>query len=254
MTVIYLPKWLEPAGTFDLMRLGRACDGGYLVDSRDVAAADVLIALGVNDDWSFEEDFLQHQEVPLHAFDGTISRRILAERLIKGVALWRDDINNKFRAWRDYGKFFAGSRHHHAKMVGFRDAPGFLTLQQITEEYAPNGQNGKIFLKIDIEGWEYRLLNDLLAASDRICGIAIEFHDVDLHYERLEEFVKKLPLSVAHVHHNSFGLTSDQGMPLVVEVTFTSHAPVTSDRPELPHALDRPSSPDHEQCEIRFAD
>ena len=34
-----------------------------------------------------------------------------------------------------------------------------------------------IFLKIDIEGWEYRLLKDLITYSEVIEGLVIEFHD-----------------------------------------------------------------------------
>lgn len=250
MNVVNLSKWLEPAGEFDLIRLGRDCDGGYLVDSRDVAEADVLVSLGINDDWSFDEDFLKHREVPLYAFDGTLSRWVLAKRVIQAFAFFsRSGVKHQFKAWREYGKFFSGCRHHYAEMVGFHNTPGFVSLQDILNKYTPNG---KVFLKIDIEGWEYRLLDDILAEADRICGLVIEFHDIDLHHARLEQFVQKLPLSVAHVHPNSYAPISDQGTPLVLEVTFSSHAPVTWNTVKLPHELDRLSAPHHEPKEIRF--
>lgn len=248
MKEIILPKWLEPAGDFNLIRLGRDRDGGYLVDSRDIAAADFLVSLGVNDDWSFDKDFLERRDVPLHAFDGTIDRVELAKKVLKAIGN-RKYVKAKSKALYDYGKFFSGKRHHHAQNVGLRNTPGFVTLHHILSEYTPSGN---VFLKIDIERWEYRLLHDILAGADRICGLVIEFHDLDLHHERVQEFVEKLPLSIAHVHCNTVAPISDDGLPHVLEVTFTSHPPVNIAPVKLPHSLDRLSAPHHERCEIRF--
>jgi len=251
--IVNMPIWLEPAGEFDLIRLGRDRDGGYLVDSRDVATADFLISLGISDDWSFDQSFLLRRNVPLHAFDGTVDRGFIANgfralKFIRAVAR-RSQVKHYYSAWREYKKFFTGSRHHHSKMVGLRNTPGWLTLSEIVNTYTPEG---KVFLKVDIEGWEYRLFDDLLAEADRICGLAIEFHDVDLHWMRLKEFIEKFPLSIAHVHYNSFAPLSDQGAPLVLEVTFSSHAPVAIGPVTLPHILDRLSAPDHQAREVRF--
>ncbi|ANE82194.1 hypothetical protein A7U43_25670 [Mycobacterium adipatum] len=247
MNTVNLPKWLQPSGQFDLVRLGRDRDGGYLVDARDVAEAEALVSLGVNDDWSFEEDFLKRNNVPIHAFDGTIDRNILGKRLVKTI-LSRKDVKHKLKAWREYDRFFSGSTRHYKTMVGLDSSPGFVTLRHILNEYT----SGRVFLKIDIEGWEYRLLGDLLAEADRICGLMIEIHNVDLHEERLKDFVEKLPLRVAHVHRNTFAPVSDTGIPLVLEVTFTPQAPVSYKSVTLPHELDRPSAPSHEPSEIRF--
>jgi hypothetical protein len=244
MRTVSLPHWLQPAGVFDLIRLGRDQDGGYLVDSRDVQAADVLLSLGVCDDWSFEADFLARRDVPLQAFDGTVGRGVLLKRLVKAV-IARNDVRHKWRAWRGYGRFFRSSRVHHAVMVGL-DQPGYVPLGHILDEHP-----GRVFLSIDIEGWEYRILDDILAC-DRLCGLAVEFHDLDLHLDRVQSFVEALPMSVAHVHCNSFAPVSDDGLPMVVEVTFSSHSPTSDERVELPHQLDRPSSPRHDVWKPTF--
>jgi hypothetical protein len=45
-----------------------------------------------------------------------------------------------------------------------------------------NETNSKnIFLKIDIEGSEYLFLQDIIANEERITGMVIELHDVDIH-------------------------------------------------------------------------
>ena len=47
----------------------------------------------------------------------------------------------------------------------------------------------KIFLKIDIEGSEYRILDQIIAQQNLLTGMVIEFHDCDLHYRRIEKFI-----------------------------------------------------------------
>ena len=51
-----------------------------------------------------------------------------------------------------------------------------------------------IFLKIDIEGSEYRILDSILENQNRISGIAIEFHDCDLHLDKIKRFIDKLSI------------------------------------------------------------
>ena len=70
---------------------------------------------------------------------------------------------HSFMAWPGHDKFFTGSRHHYVRMVGFRDAPGFVTLGGHSEQL--HAQR-KLFVKIDIEGWEYRVRDDALAGAD----------------------------------------------------------------------------------------
>ena len=52
-----LPNLFSIKQATDLIRIGRDYDGGYLVSKSDIEKTDVLIGLGINDDWSFEEDF-----------------------------------------------------------------------------------------------------------------------------------------------------------------------------------------------------
>ena len=50
-------------------------------------------------------------------------------------------------------------------------------------------KSNKIFLKIDIEGSEYRILDDLIRYQDLIKGLVIEFHNIDLHMEKILNFI-----------------------------------------------------------------
>ena len=56
-----LPSFLKFDTTNDLVRIGRDHDGGYLVSKIDIDDSEILVGLGISDDWSFESDFLRHK-------------------------------------------------------------------------------------------------------------------------------------------------------------------------------------------------
>lgn len=73
MTVVILPKTLHPKRPLILERPGAHCDGGYLIDPRDVKESDRLISMGIAIDWSFEKDFSRYNRRPVLAYDGSLS-------------------------------------------------------------------------------------------------------------------------------------------------------------------------------------
>ena len=54
-----LPNYFKPKKKFSLIRLGKNNDGGYLVGKKTILESEILISLGIGDDWSFESDFLK---------------------------------------------------------------------------------------------------------------------------------------------------------------------------------------------------
>ncbi len=246
-----LERFLQPEGTFDLVRLGRDHDGGYLVDRRDVLAATALISLGINDDWSFEDDFLTMNPVPLDAYDGSVSQRGYLRRIVKeALAGRRTELTSNLKALTGYRRFFNESRHHHNLMVGFAKTPGSTTLAEVFE--SKTEADDRVFLKVDIEGWEYRVLDDIVKYAGRISALAIEFHDFDLHAERVRDFIAATDLKVAHVHCNNYCPVSDTGTPLALEVTLTSQSPLTTGSVTLPHALDQTNFVKRPEISITF--
>jgi hypothetical protein len=55
--LIELPIFLKPKKNYFLERIGKDNDGGYLTCPRSINETSSLISLGINDDWSFEENF-----------------------------------------------------------------------------------------------------------------------------------------------------------------------------------------------------
>ena len=89
----YLPHFFSFKPALDLIRIGRDNDGGYLVSQADIDHSDLLVSLGISDDWSFEKDFIFQQDVEIFAYDASVNGKIFLKRFIKSL-----------------GKFFSISR------------------------------------------------------------------------------------------------------------------------------------------------
>ncbi|MCL1128082.1 hypothetical protein [Shewanella surugensis] len=79
-----------------------------------------------------------------------------------------------------YKNFFTGNRKHIEKFVGVNAGGIHCSMEEVFETV--NYSN--IFLKIDIECSEYRILDTLIKNQDKITGMVIEFHHCDVSYSR----------------------------------------------------------------------
>ena len=222
----------------DLVRIGRDNDGGYLVSQSDIEKSELLIGLGICDDWSFEEDFVQLNDINVVAYDASMGFRFWVKQAIFQT------IKNPFslyplRKFISYRKFFKGKHKHVKKFVGLNSpSETHCTFVDVLNE--TDSQN--IFLKIDIEGSEYRFLDDIIANEKRISGMVLELHDCDIHLERIQNFIKKLSLKLVHVHANNYApIRASDGLPLVLELSFSKNCEKFC-MPSLPHKLDMPNS------------
>jgi hypothetical protein len=254
-TPAVLPAFFRPWSSASLIRLGQDYDGGYLIDERDVAASTALLSFGINDDWSFERDFLRRRPVPLQAYDATLTPRYLVKRLWRSLKrLKPHEITGSLHSLVDFPQFFSGNRRHFRKYVGLDGVAGYVSFASVmrTLDESLQGQSG-IFVKIDIEGSEYRILDDLLEHAARFSALAIEFHDVDIHLATLERFISRFPLKLVHVHANNHALINGSRTPLVIECTFSASQPDGEPGTAmLPHALDMPNKRNRAEIEITF--
>lgn len=245
-----LPNFFSIKQATDLVRIGSDYDGGYLVSQSDVDKSDLLLGFGINDDWSFEEDFLSRKKVPIYAYDASVSEKHFFKQLIKS-AFRIDDLKilaHWVSALLKYRRFFSQPDVHHIqKFVGLNTKCNrhctFMDALNQTES-----QN--IFLKIDIEGSEYRFLHDIIANEERIAGMVIELHDVDMHLNKIEEFINHFSLNLVHVHANNFApVIAGIDLPIVLELTFSKYSNASTDC-NLPHKLDMPNNKNCPEYEI----
>ena len=229
-----LHKILKPKYNNDLIRIGRDNDGGYLVEKKSFENTECLISLGINDDWSFEEDFLKKKNIIIKCFDDVLDEKFLLKKIIKqfisffyrrNFSLLKNCISNYFSFLRIKKKL-----QFNKKRISYNDLNKIL-----------NQETNNIFLKIDIEGHEYRILDDLLINQKKIVGLVIEFHDCDIHLEKITKFLSLFNLTLVHIHGNNFAETDLNGNIVILELTFSKNPTQVSDICVLPNKLDMPN-------------
>ena len=236
-------KILKPKYNYDLIRIGRDNDGGYLVEKKSFENTECLISLGINDDWSFEEDFLK-KNIIIKCFDDELDEKFLLKKIINHFIFFFSNSNNFSLLKNCISNYFSFLRikkkiQFNKKKISYND------LNKILSQETNN-----IFLKIDIEGHEYRILDDLLLNQKKIIGLVIEFHDCDLHLEKIIKFLNSFNLTLVHIHGNNASIRDLNGDIVVLELTFSKNPIQVSDICVLPNKLDMPNS--HNKSEVIF--
>lgn len=261
-----LPSHLAPQVVCDLERFGNANDGGYVVQRKLVEQADWLISLGLGDDWSFDTACLQsNSKLRIIACDHTVSREHFVRKIVFAVAkvvLGRAriaDISRAFQTYRSYVSFFGrdrdkGAFHIQKRVHNRNDDCNDITLSEILSF---SGAKSAI-LKIDIEGAEYRIVDDIIKFSQNISILVIEFHDIDPFRELFFKCMHKLmaKYTIIHMHANNYGGVSSDGLPEVLEVSFSRSDLCDCcfrSRKRLPlDTLDAPNNPNRPDIVVIF--
>jgi hypothetical protein len=232
-----LPLVWQPTPSADLIRVGPEADGGYVIPRSAMERSKVLLGLGVNDDWRFEEAFQALSGAQVVCYDHSVTGRFWVKRLLADVArivAGKGDFS-RLGTYLRYRSYFGNNATHVRKSVGY-DGANSVSLTSILAPY--KGKDA--FLKIDIEGWEYRIIDQIESHPD-VVGFVIEFHDIDLHRDRITRFLTGLRrYKVVHLHPNNCGGTDNRGDPLVVEATFLRDDLFVIGNPKI--RLDYPNS------------
>jgi hypothetical protein len=208
------------------IRIGSNSDGGYVI--ADGHMYDGFISCGIDTNVDFERDFLAHHpSLHGHGYDGTIKTCPSVERLT-----------------------------FHPINIGSENTTKTTNLQEEIKEYK------SIFLKMDIETYEYRWLLSLTEEQlNKFKQIVIEFHfpfsepgfkhlDTPLPVETKMSVFAKLAQThtLIHLHaNNCCGTTVYSGItvPNVFECTYVRNdvqdRSVMSKDP-IPGPLDRPNT------------
>lgn len=189
-------------------RIGRNTDGGYVINELP-GNYDILISGGISNDISFEIDLLNtYKDINCLAYDGTTSLKINENQINKNIEIIK-------------------------KNLGCINNDNLTNLHEEIKDY------NNIFLKLDIEGHEFRILptfND--KQMNKFKQIVLEIHtpfDIqkhpnyykglsDIKVELLFELIKKINKThtLVHLHaNNGCPITSVDKLPLpyVFEVT-----------------------------------
>ena len=254
------PKNFRPIGKFNLIRLGKNNDGGYLVEKDSLKESNGLLSFGLGYDWSFENDFFKNNKNQIHVYDAFVKKSNIKKYSLSSIRdlfsirnysnkYFLRNLFNKFQLYFKYKNFFKNDIRHFSNSIGI--GPNLVSFEEALNKF----NKFPIFIKIDIEGSEYRILDSILKNQDKFCGLVIEFHSVDLHKNNIKTFIDKFNLNLVHIHGQNVGDKSfldKSGNPTQIEMSFSHSKNIIENNPQVPHPLDQPGDFRYEEAKIYF--
>ena len=224
-------NFLKPLKNSNLIRAGVNKDGGYVVDSILFKKTEHLLSLGMGDDWSFELDFLSKNEFgKISIYDHSINFYTFLKPLLKcfkRFLFFRNTFSNlKFRYFK-FMEYFLFVKHKkvsfYKEKISKENGKKFKSTS-LTKAFKRLNQIDKIILKIDIEGYEYEIIDEIINNYKRIEMVLLEFHNIDCNEKIFINCMKKLLINfeVIHLHGNNHCGQCISGMPIALEVTMVN--------------------------------
>lgn len=253
----------------DLIRVGRDKDGGYVIPARLLTCSNSLIAGGIYTDWSFEEEFISKGNIKsffLVDKDSSVSSQY--EKLIdylkeKKVSSFSKiyqlmhffyNIPRLFFIRRKLKKKFIDAYLTFSNSINVQE-DRMTSLPSLLKRLPGKDEDKAIFLKLDIEGSEWEIIDDIVSLAPFLTGLALEVHDLDQMPEQLDYLINTLSdngLKIVHVHpNNAGGFCNGTSLPRLLELTFLNSKLFNKDELDAnllepfhyQHHLDRPCDP-----------
>ncbi len=251
-------SFLRPKYQTNLIRLGSKNDGGYLVPEEVLYKTKILLSFGLNDDWSFEEDFkLKNKEVFIYSYDHTVDRKFWYKYTIISFFYFLKNFKNfsnifKYLKYKNFFKLKFNNFHIKKKIVNKEYGFNEISINKIAKKFKKD-----VFLKIDIENDEYRILDEIKNFK-QLLGFVIEFHYVDLNYKIIKDFLSKNSnFKIVHIHPNNMGGLDTEGFPTTLEISFINTKlckkyKLVNNKKFKPHLLDSNNDPSKKKLKMKF--
>lgn len=249
MRILELPLSLRPTQPFPLVRLGSLLDGGYLIDERLLQSD--LMSFGISGDWAFEKHWRnQNPNATIETYDGSISGlhfattailsflrphkpKLVLRNVLTALEYWTF-LKNQTR----FKRLFIGNKKHNCWNT-------YDTAVSNTTCKPP------FFLKIDIEGHEYFILDEIIRHRTLLSGLAIEFHKPISNMKVIENFVSQLGLEICCVHPNNCLPKNNSNAEPSLEITFSINLGLNGE-PQIPHELEEDNDKSCEPIKLSF--
>ncbi len=226
-------KNLQPIELSDLIRVGKDNDGGYIIPKRIIDECDGLLSYGINKDWSFEKDFYKKKELNIHCYDHSLTIYSLIKFSIKSffysifyfLILDSKRLNRSLKGINIitcYYSFFKNKIIHFKNKIWNDNIGQNITVPETIKKIEDCGSK-KIFIKMDIEGAEYKVLNSIIDSNKNIIGFAVEFHEIITNCNIFNNLIDNLKKSyyIAHIHGNNYSkIDKTSNFPSSIELTF----------------------------------
>ncbi len=245
-----------------LVRLGSIDDGGYVVPKETINSSNLLISMGISDNWDFEKDFVKNSNAKILAFDYSINNKFWISKFKKDLIkffqlkIFKPKKLYKMFQFIDFLIFFRLNKKNQFFLKKIGKGTDSIGLNDIINTYIKNSE--KIFLKIDIENFEYEIIDEIISNKNKIQGIVIEFHSISKNLEKIYSFIDQLKsdLLLAHIHVNNYSVKEIDQFPEAIELTFSKKSlhdeSLINDKEYPIKNLDFPNSKRNEDIKITF--
>ena len=257
---------LRPIKNDKLLRLGRKADGGYVVDKKALKDCNTLITFGLGDDWSFENDLLKkNNNIQIHIYDHTVSFWFYLDTLIKYLRRFLTLRATYISVEKSFKNLFNFLRFLNLKNIFFYKEKVTSPIKKkkevdLDEAFSRLKIKNNIILKIDIEGDEYILIDQIIKNYEKINILIFEFHWLDKNEKIFLDSVNSLKryFDIIHIHGNNHCEKNLYGLPIALEITMNNikYRPKKIDfKNNFPiDQLDYPNNPYKEDLNLNFKD
>ncbi len=220
-------KFLRPFKVKKLIRLGRNYDGGYLVCNETLKICENLITLGVGDDVSFEIDFEKKiNSKTISMYDHTVNNFLFIKIILKyfrRLITFRTNLDNFTNSIKNYLNFLKFTNKKNVYLNKLRIVKKIKFNNDIRlNDIFKKTQNSKNLIKVDIEGGEYEIIQDIVKNHLKIKMLIIEFHWINNNKKKFIKSIKKLKkkFDIIHLHANNYRpVSSSDEIFDVIEIT-----------------------------------
>ena len=228
-------QFLQPIVDTNLLRIGNTFDGGYVVSQELFSKTTKLVSIGYGWDSSFEICAIRnYPSINCIIYDDVANIRRWVRPWIKFPRFFFGSLaNGKIVSPRQFSWFqpsldFAKMLLIYARRITYKNAAivrvpankNEISLNHILSAF---DVSEIVYLKIDIEGSEYEIIEQIIQSECYLIGMTIEFHDLSVRKEEFISCMKKIQakFAVNHLHPNNHRDLIN-GFPDVIEISFIS--------------------------------
>jgi len=219
MRIIQIPTELNFLKSYTIydypyqVKLGGYKDGGYVTDFRLVLQTQLLLSGGVGSNVRFESDFFEiNNDIKVIMVDPTVS---IFRMFLRAFYHFFKINQSGFKSLSEVFNFLY-FKNKSELIRKYLD--NTFTISQILENY--NCDKSSVFIKLDIEGFEYELLSSMLDQKEYFTGICIEFHSLEKvsNQHKLEKFLRDLDFNIINISVNETCLLEND-FPSILEIS-----------------------------------
>lgn len=155
-----------------------SCYGGWFIVNDDICSKSVIYSFGIGEDISFDQKLIKEKDVIIHAFDPTPRSWVHVNKINEPrIKLYKYGLSNI-----DCIKnFYAPQNKDHVSYSTYRNEQSTESIVDV-QFYCLNSIMKKLnhdhidLLKLDIEGEEFNVLEDIVNSHILPKQILVEFH------------------------------------------------------------------------------